>query len=116
MRLYMLVGVDVDRAAVREDNPPEDVRASLQSELAMHLQESGVRGALGIVDSDVQPVTFPEPELVQPLPWEVRADDANRTFPVSIFDANGMSVCSGLTRQEAEFIVMKVNGLEVDRA
>jgi hypothetical protein len=56
MKLYFLVAVDVDRDAVVQDNPPEDIGEAVASELRMSLDDFGVRGALGITGSLVEPV------------------------------------------------------------
>lgn len=58
-RLYFLVAVDVDRAAILSDNPPEDVGECVAGELRSHLEEKGVRGACGIVRASVLAIAQP---------------------------------------------------------
>lgn len=56
MKLYYLVAVDVDERAIVDDNPPEPLQEAIQSEIKTNLDS--VRGALGVVDSTVEPVVW----------------------------------------------------------
>jgi hypothetical protein len=54
MKLYYLVAVDVDRAAIMADNPPEDIKQSIAWEIASHLRDSSVQHALGVRTAEVE--------------------------------------------------------------
>lgn len=48
MRVVIAVVVDVDRAAILDDNPPESVVDAIRDEIKSHLESDSVRGAVGI--------------------------------------------------------------------
>ena len=54
MKLYYLVSVEVDTAAIIEDNPPESIELAVASELYSHLGDTTVRRALGVVGVEVE--------------------------------------------------------------
>jgi hypothetical protein len=54
MKLYYLVAVDVDRAAIMADNPPEDIKQAIAWEIASHLRDSSVQHALGVRTAEVE--------------------------------------------------------------
>lgn len=64
MKLYYLVGVDIDLAAIVADNPPESIIDAVASELRTALDDSSVRGALGVVRSLVRPISEDDAEEV----------------------------------------------------
>lgn len=64
-RMYFLIAVDVDRAAILADNPPEDVGECIASELRSHLDDTSVRGACGIVSVTV--LQQDDPDIIEPI-------------------------------------------------
>lgn len=59
MRLYYIVAVDVDRAQLVEDRPPEAIPEAIADEIRSALDDKSARRALGLTSVAVRQ-TFPE--------------------------------------------------------
>jgi hypothetical protein len=53
MRLLFVVTVAVDETQIIEDNPPEDIKEAIGSEITASLNDAAVRRALGVIGVSV---------------------------------------------------------------
>lgn len=59
MKLYFLIAVDVDRAAILADNPPENLSEAVRDEVTSALEDTSVRQALGVTGVRVTALSEP---------------------------------------------------------